>query len=64
LQCSDHGIALLFFKTPALRAVNHRAENAEKLLDPSVAVFEHANGIIESTIWLRTNLNRHVLSFF
>jgi hypothetical protein len=62
LKCSLHRIALFAGETSSLGAADYHTENAQKALDPPVAVFQHPNGIIESAIGLCTNLNRHRFS--
>src|ERR1017187_10023322 len=59
LERSLDRIAFLIGKTPALRPINHNAKNTEEALDAPVAVLEHANRIIKTTVRPRANLNRH-----
>src|ERR1035441_5577331 len=59
LKCSLHRIALFAGETSSLGTADYHTENAQEALDPPVAVFQHADGIVESAIGLCTNLNRH-----
>ncbi len=59
LEGSLHRIAFLLGKSPALRSIDHNTKNAEEALDPSVAVFEHADRVVKTAVVLRANLNRH-----
>jgi hypothetical protein len=61
LQGCLHRVALLGGQAPALCSVNHYTQNAKETLNPSVAVFQHPYGIIESAIGLCANLNCHCL---
>jgi hypothetical protein len=59
LQRSLDCIAFLIGKTPALRSIYHNTKNAEEALDPSVAVFEHADRVIKTAIGSCADLNCH-----
>ena len=59
LQCSLSCDARPVGKISALGAINYNAENAEETFNPSVAIFEHANRIIEPAVDLCADLNRH-----
>jgi hypothetical protein len=62
LQCSFNCGALLTGKTSALGAISYNAENMEEALDSSVAILEHTNRVIETTVRLCANLKCHDIS--
>jgi len=52
LQCSLNCGALFVGNLSALCAINYNAENVQKALDSSVAILEHANRVVETTVRL------------
>jgi hypothetical protein len=53
---------LFLRQRPALAAADDNAENVEKVLDPAMAVLEHPERIIESTIGFCANLYAQLYS--
>jgi hypothetical protein len=54
-----YGCHLFVRQSSVPSAILHHTENMEKTLDPAMAVDEHTNRVVKSTIRLRTYLYRH-----
>ena len=59
LQCRLDCVALFGCQTSPLRPLGHNAQNAKEAFDSSVAIFQHANRVVETAVRLGTDLNRH-----
>jgi hypothetical protein len=54
------GCSLFFIlERAALRLTNHFEKNVEETFNPAMAIFQHANGVIESTIGFCAYLHSH-----
>jgi hypothetical protein len=49
-------------QSPASSAIRYHPEDLQKALDSTVAILEHAEGIVESGVWFRADLNSHFLA--
>jgi hypothetical protein len=47
-----------------VRTFRDQAEDVEEVLNPSMAVFQHANRVIESAVWFCAYLYRHLSALF
>jgi hypothetical protein len=64
LKGSLYGGPLFAGKTPGVRSIRDQAEDVEEVLNPAMAVFQHANRVIESTVWFCAYLYRHLSALF
>src|ERR1035441_4310616 len=53
LKCSLNGGSLFAGKAPRVPALSNQAQDVEEMLDPAMAIFQHANRIVESAVWFR-----------
>jgi hypothetical protein len=54
-----HGCSLLIGQWPTGCSFGDYAKDLEEVLDPSMTVFEHAEGIFKPTVGLRANMYCH-----
>jgi hypothetical protein len=59
-----YGGPLFASKWPGVRTIRNLKEDVEDVLYTTMAVFQHANRIIEPTVWFCAYLYRHRSAFF
>src|ERR1700689_3270611 len=60
LQRRFHRRTFFFREVAVLGTFRNETENIEELLDSTMAVLQHAYGVIESAVWFSTDLNCHL----
>jgi S-adenosylmethionine hydrolase len=63
LERSLHGRRLFAGKAASMRSLGDQTQYFKEALNPAMAVFEHANWIIESAVWFCAYLDRHGSAF-
>ena len=64
LERSFYSRLLFAGKAPGVRTLDHQAQDVEEVLNPAMAVLQHADRIVESAIRSCAYLYRHSLTFF
>jgi len=58
-----HGRPLFAGKASGMRTFSNHTQDVEEMLNPAMAVFQHADRIIESAVWFCAYLYRHLAAF-